>query len=71
MASLRAGISAVVEENAPITVRQVFYQLVSRGAIAKNEAKCKSTVVLRSRARRSLHPFGVGQAAIDAGSIAL
>jgi hypothetical protein len=45
MANLRTTILQVVKENAPMTVRQVFYQLVSRWAIEKTEAEYKGTVV--------------------------
>ena len=45
MSRLRETIYSVVEENAPMTVNQVFYQLVSRGAIAKTESEYKATVV--------------------------
>ena len=45
MASIRAAILQVVEENAPMTVRQVFYQLVSLGVIDKSEGEYKGTVV--------------------------
>ena len=42
---LRRTIYSVVEKNAPMTVRQVFYQLVSLGAISKTETEYKTTVV--------------------------
>ncbi len=45
MSNLRAVIFGVVKENKPMTVRQVFYQLVSLGAIAKTETEYKATVV--------------------------
>jgi hypothetical protein len=45
MASLRGTILQVVEKNAPVTVRQVFYQLVTQGAINKTESEYKATVV--------------------------
>lgn len=41
---LKLAIYNVVWELQPMTVRQVFYQLVSRGAISKTEAEYKSTV---------------------------
>lgn len=41
---LRDTIASVVDEVKPATVRQVFYQLVSRGVIAKSEAEYKNTV---------------------------
>jgi predicted HicB family RNase H-like nuclease len=45
MDELRAVIYDVVSKNQPMTVRQVFYQLVSLGAIGKTENEYKSTVV--------------------------
>jgi hypothetical protein len=41
---LRATLREVVAEDPPMTVRQVFYRMVSRGAIAKSEAEYKQTV---------------------------
>jgi hypothetical protein len=41
---LKLAIYEVVKQHKPMTVRQVFYQLVSRGAIAKSENEYKSTV---------------------------
>lgn len=45
MDAIRSAIRAVLAEDSPMTVRQVFYQLVGRGAIAKTEAEYKQTVV--------------------------
>jgi hypothetical protein len=45
MAEIRDAIYAVTEEIKPATVRQIFYQLVSRGVIAKLESEYKQTVV--------------------------
>jgi hypothetical protein len=42
--AIRDAIYAIVEEYQPMTVRQVFYQLVTRGVIAKTEAEYKTTV---------------------------
>lgn len=42
---LRRLLRDVVAEQRPMTVRQVFYQLVSRGAIAKTENEYKQTVI--------------------------
>lgn len=42
---LKAAIYDIVEEFQPMTVRQVFYQCVSRGLIDKTEAEYKNTVV--------------------------
>ena len=39
------AISDLLNEDHPMTVRQVFYRLVSEGRIAKTEAEYKSTVV--------------------------
>ena len=54
MAVVRAAIMAVLAVDHPMTVRQVFYQLVGRGAIAKSETEYKGTVVrLLSELRRA------------------
>jgi hypothetical protein len=45
MDAIRSAIKAVTAEDGPMTVRQAFYQLVSRGAINKTEADYKQTVV--------------------------
>lgn len=42
---LRRLLREVVAEQQPMTVRQVFYQLVSRGAIDKTEKQYKQTVI--------------------------
>jgi hypothetical protein len=42
---LKATIYRVVEEQHPMTVRQVFYQMVTRGAIDKTENEYKNTIV--------------------------
>jgi hypothetical protein len=49
-----------VTEDAPMTVRQVFYRLVINGVIGKTETEYKSTVVrLLGRMRRDGEvPFG-------------
>lgn len=44
MQGIRSAIYQVVEQYRPMTVRQVFYQLVSRGVIDKTEAEYKITV---------------------------
>jgi hypothetical protein len=49
---LHETIYSVVQENAPMTVRQVFYQLVSLGAIAKRERGYKA---MRRLVPRLLH----------------
>ena len=60
IAKLRETIAAVVEEVQPATVRQVFYQLVSRGAIAKTEGEYKGTVcrLLADMRRSGEIPYG-------------
>jgi len=45
MEALRETLREVVAADAPMTVRQVFYAMVSRGAIAKTEAEYHGTVV--------------------------
>ena len=50
--ALRAAIKAVVAENRPVTVRQAYYQLVSRGEIDKTEAAYKTVVRLLGIMRR-------------------
>jgi hypothetical protein len=45
MDDIRTVISTVLTNEHPMTVRQVFYQLVSLGVIGKTEAEYKSTVV--------------------------
>jgi hypothetical protein len=44
MEAIRSEIKAVLAEDNPMTVRQVFYQLVSRGAVGKTENEYKHTV---------------------------
>jgi hypothetical protein len=60
MAELRGAIFEVLEEIQPATVRQTFYQLVSRGVIAKTEEEYKNTVVrlLTEMRRERVIPFG-------------
>lgn len=48
MAAIRSAISGILETEHPMTVRQVFYQLVVRGAIEETERAYK-TVVIRLR----------------------
>ena len=45
MDAIRGAIYEVLAEDKPMTVRQVFYRLVSAGVIAKTEAEYKGTVV--------------------------
>jgi len=42
--AIRDALCAVVAEQQPMTVRQVFYQLVSRGVVAKTEGEYTRTV---------------------------
>jgi hypothetical protein len=60
MGRIRAELYEVLEQDHPMTVRQVFYQMVSRGAIAKTEAEYKGTVIrLLTAMRKSREmPFG-------------
>ncbi len=41
---IRAAMYWLLEDDNPMTVRQVFYRLVSMGAVAKTEAEYKGTV---------------------------
>jgi hypothetical protein len=43
--AIKEAISQALMEDAPMTVRQVFYRLVSTGVIGKTEGEYKSTVV--------------------------
>jgi hypothetical protein len=53
IADLRAAIVRLLERSHPMTVRQVFYRLVSMGAIGKTEQEYKGTVCrLLSEMRR-------------------
>jgi len=45
MEAIRDSIVAVAREDQPVTVRQVFYRLVSEGVIDKTENEYKSTVI--------------------------
>ena len=45
IAAIKSVISEVVEQAAPMTVRQVFYQLVVRGVIDKTEKEYQGTVI--------------------------
>lgn len=45
IATIKAAIYDLLAEEAPCTVRQVFYRLVSAGVIGKTEGEYKSTVV--------------------------
>lgn len=45
ISGLKAVVYAIVEADRPMTVRQIFYQLVHRGVIEKSEAEYQQTVV--------------------------
>lgn len=45
IAALRAAIVDVIEDDPPMTVRQVFYQLVTRGVVEKTEEQYQGTVI--------------------------
>ena len=58
--ALRETIWRVVRRDQPMTVRQVFYRLVSLGAIAKTEIEYKATVcrLLAEMRRGRMLPYG-------------
>ncbi len=60
MRRIRFAIHDVLNQGGPMTVRQVFYQLVSLGVIHKTEIEYKHTVVrlLTEMRRARLIPFG-------------
>ena len=59
MRAIREAIYEAVEVDRPMTVRQVFYRLVSNGAIRKTEAEYQTVVRLLSSMRRAGEiPFG-------------
>ena len=60
MDAIREAIYRLLAEDNPMTVRQVFYQLVSLGIIAKTEGEYKSTVIrlLVDMRRSGEIPFG-------------
>lgn len=45
VAEIRAMITDVISGDPPMTVRQVFYQLVARGVIEKSEEQYHRTVI--------------------------
>jgi hypothetical protein len=57
---IRGAIRSTLYRDHPMTVRQLFYRLVSNGTIAKTEAEYKSTVVRLTAEMRlaGLIPFG-------------
>ena len=58
--AIKAAIVAALLEDSPMTVRQVFYRLVSAGSVAKTEMEYKATVVrlLTSMRLSGEIPFG-------------
>lgn len=60
METIREAISDVLTADNPMTVRQVFYQLVSKRVIEKTEAEYKQTIgrVLTEMRRAGEIPFG-------------
>ncbi|MEP7105869.1 MAG: hypothetical protein ABI838_08485 [Chloroflexota bacterium] len=60
MALLAEAIIEIVAENQPVTVRQVFYRMVSAGLIAKSEGEYNGTVgrLLRDLRLEGAIPFG-------------
>jgi hypothetical protein len=57
---IREELYRLLVDDHPMTVRQVFYQLVSRGVVAKTEGEYKQTVVrlLTKMRRQGELPFG-------------
>ena len=45
ISAIRTAIYDVIEDDPPMTVRQVFYQLVARGVIEKTEEQYQGTVI--------------------------
>ncbi len=45
ISAIRTAIHNVIEDDPPMTVRQVFYQLVARGVIEKTEEQYQGTVI--------------------------
>jgi hypothetical protein len=45
MVAIRNAITEIIEDDPPMTVRQVFYQLVARGVIEKTEDQYQTTVI--------------------------
>lgn len=60
MRRIRDGLQEILEADQPMTVRQVFYQAVTRGLIEKTEAQYKQTVcrLLADMRREGEIPFG-------------
>ena len=45
VAGIRDAILDILADDHPMTVRQIFYQLVNRGVIEKTEAQYQQTVI--------------------------
>jgi hypothetical protein len=60
MQAIREGLFSILEEDRPMTVRQVFYQATTRGLVEKTEAQYKGTVVrlLTELRRAKVIPYG-------------
>lgn len=59
MEGIRTGIESVLADQRPCTVRQVFYQLVARGAVDKDERQYHTVARLLTEMRRSGRvPYG-------------
>jgi hypothetical protein len=54
--AIRDAIKSILEADHPQTVRQVFYQLVTRGVIEKTEGEYKQTVIRLLSEMRILTP---------------
>jgi hypothetical protein len=65
MAAIRDAILAVIKDDPPMTVRQVFYQLVTRKVIEKSEEQYRLMTDMRlhasarSNGRRAARSFGL------------
>jgi hypothetical protein len=57
MAVIRRGLYEIVAEGQPMTVRQIFYQAVSRGLVEKTEAEYTGTVGRLLTEMRMAHHF--------------
>lgn len=60
MGAIRAAMHTTLQEIQPATVRQLYYQLVSRGVVGKTETEYKSTVgrLLTEMRRDGTIPYG-------------
>ncbi len=70
---IRLAIYDVIENDPPMTVRQVFYQLVTRGVIEKTEERYQETVIRLMVGMRLAGDLAINQAvtkAIELGLLA-